>query len=114
MIKVTPKVSIIHGLVALSFGGGLTACGFVIAPLSLATVEVASSGVKAVEYNLDQPQQAAIYARTQSVSAAGAFCRFFFQETGANTRRDLFPEDLSEDATPLHSDGGPILTTDLD
>lgn len=113
MIKTTPKDRMVHGLVALTLDGSLTACGFVTAPRRLASVEVTSTGVKAADYSIEQGQQAAIDVRTQSVSAVGASWRFL-QETGANIRRDLFLDDLSEDASPQNSDGDPILMADLD
>lgn len=103
----------IRVLFILICGGGLTACGFITAPLSLATAEVASSGVKAADYSLEQGQQAAIYVRARSADAANASWRFL-QETGANIRHDLFPSDLPQHSVPLNSDGSNVLAAELD
>jgi hypothetical protein len=54
----------------------LTNCGFVTAPLALASAEVASSTVKAADYGLEQGRTAAIYVRNQGSKGARVTAEF--------------------------------------
>jgi len=54
----------------------LSRCGFVTAPLALASAEVASSAMKAADYCLEQGRTAAIYVRDQGSKVARVTTEF--------------------------------------
>mgnify|MGYP000096949351 FL=1 len=54
----------------------LSNCGFVTAPLALASAEVASTTVKAADYGLEQGRTAAIYVRNQGTEGAKVTVEF--------------------------------------
>ena len=64
----------------------LSNCGFVTAPLALASAEVASTTVKAADYGLEQGKTAAIYVRDQGTKGAQVTVEFL--GTMASDMRD--------------------------
>ncbi len=54
----------------------LSRCGFVTAPLALASAEMAGSTVKAADYGLEQGRTAAIYLRDQGSKGARVTTEF--------------------------------------
>lgn len=78
-------------------------CGFVTAPLALASAEVASSTVKAADYGLEQGRTAAIYVRNQGSKGARVTAEFL--GTMVDDMRDSLRVNprLEEQAIPTAS-----------
>ena len=106
-----------RGILLVLLASSTVACGFVTAPLSLATAEIASSGVKAADYSLEQGQQAAIYVRSKAAVAADESWQFL-KETGVNIRESLQEQPgrevpVQRAALPESSENEPEISVSL-